>query len=95
MTRDHLIRVEPADGTPDGSKSRVYKQLKAALRYAVKLVEANAGAEGAQAYVSSTYVDFNSLNIFRNDGEYRAHADYLDDENNVHSFDLSILGPHQ
>jgi hypothetical protein len=87
MFTDGLIRVDPADGTPDGAVSRIYKQQKAALKYAVKLVSANAGGPGAQASVWSW--GGMSLSVFRNDGEWDVQADFIDDDGNIQMFDLS------
>jgi hypothetical protein len=87
MFTDVLIRVDPADGTPDGSRARIFKRMKPALKHAVKLVSANAGGVGAQASVW-TWGGL-SLTVFRNDGDWDVQADFIDDDGNIQMFDLS------
>jgi len=86
-----IIRVEPADGT-DGL-SRFYTSLKPALKYAVQQVRKGVDGPdyGSQAYVSSTDIDFKSLNVFRNIGSSKVIADYHKDDGTIGYYDLGDL----
>ena len=95
MARDILYRVDPGDGTPDDARGKVYVNLKAAIKYAVKLVEANRYGQGAEAYVSGSIgANFPSLNVHRQDDEGFVFADYYDDDGVIRYFDLRPYTDH-
>jgi len=86
-----IIRVDPADGT-DG-QPRFYTSLKPALKYAVQQVRKGIDDPdyGSQAYVSSTDIDFKSLNVFRNISSSKVIADYYKDDGTIGYYDLGDL----